>query len=161
MVIFFSRVCRVKRQNCCGWVQDTQLLLWDLAMDEVVVPLRKLGGTLSGSPAYSSGGGAGQAMAQWEGSQQQVGQLHPAPVRKEVPKLVPVMAHRVHTEPLAGLIFTKEAILTSCHEGHVKIWDRPGSQGDSPASNSDNSPAVAISKEKHQLVKSGLSQFKQ
>ncbi|CAM6092794.1 unnamed protein product [Calypogeia fissa] len=134
--------------------QDTQLLLWDLAMDEVVVPLRKLGGTLSGSPVYSSGGQS----AQWEGAQQ-VGQLHPAPVRKEVPKLAPVMAHRVHAEPLAGLVFTKEAILTSCHEGHVKVWERPGPQGDSPASNSDNS--VVVSKEKQQLVKSGLSQFKQ
>ncbi|BFI24825.1 hypothetical protein MPTK2_1g15200 [Marchantia polymorpha subsp. ruderalis] len=134
--------------------QDTQLLLWDLAMDEVVVPLRRLGGTLSGSPAFREGGALS---GRWDGVQP-VGILHPAPVRKEVPKLAPVMAHRVHAEPLSSLIFTKDAILTACHEGHVKIWDRP-TQGDSPARNSDT--ADASSKEKQPPVKSGLSQFKQ
>ncbi|KAL2652146.1 hypothetical protein R1flu_020274 [Riccia fluitans] len=135
--------------------QDTQLLLWDLAMDEVVVPLRRLGGTLSGSPAFRE---PGAQSARWE-SVQPVGILHPAPVRKEVPKLAPIMAHRVHAEPLSSLIFTKESILTACHEGHVKIWDRPGVQGCSPARNSDS--ADVSSKEKLQPAKSGLSQFKQ
>jgi hypothetical protein len=134
-------------------LQDTQLLLWDLAIDEMVVPLRKFSGTLSRSPPSFAGGQA----AHWDDSQQ-IGKLHPAPARKEVPKLAPVMAHKVHQEPLAGLSFTKDAILTSDHEGHVKIWLRPAPEGDSPPSSSDNT--VAISKEKQQLVKSGLSQLK-
>ncbi|KAK4281475.1 hypothetical protein QN277_012961 [Acacia crassicarpa] len=40
--------------------QDTQLLLWDLEMDEIVVPLRRAPG---GSPTYS----AGSQSAHWDG----------------------------------------------------------------------------------------------
>ncbi|KAJ6968578.1 hypothetical protein NC653_036535 [Populus alba x Populus x berolinensis] len=31
---------------------------------------------------------------------------------RDVPKLSPVVAHRVHTEPLSGLVFTQECVLT-------------------------------------------------
>lgn len=107
--------------------QDTQLLLWDLSMDEVVMPLRRLGPS-GGSPTFSSGSGQS---AHWD-SAHPVGVLQPAPVRREVPKLAPVVAHRVHVEPLSGLIFTRDAILTVCHEGHVKVWARPESPGSNP-----------------------------
>lgn len=109
--------------------QDTQLLLWDLSMDEVVMPLRRLTPS-GGSPTFSSGSGHS---AHWDNAQHRVGVLQPPPVRREVPKLAPVVAHRVHVEPLSGLIFTKDAILTVCHEGHVKVWARP----DSPLGNQD------------------------
>ncbi|CAM6010423.1 unnamed protein product [Sphagnum balticum] len=102
--------------------QDTQLLLWDLAMDEVVVPLRRM----APSGASPSSNASANHSTHWDGAMHTLGALHPAPIRKEVPKLAPVMAHRVHAEPLSGLLFTKEAIVTACHEGHVKIWDRPG-----------------------------------
>ena len=59
----------------------------------------------------------------WDGAVHSAGLLRHAPARKEVPKLAPVMAHRVHAEPLSGILFTKEAIVTACHEGHLKVWD--------------------------------------
>ncbi|KAI4365599.1 hypothetical protein MLD38_021568 [Melastoma candidum] len=46
---------------------------------------------------------------------------------RDVPKISPLVAHRVHTEPLSGLIFTQESVMTVCREGHTKIWMRPGS----------------------------------
>jgi hypothetical protein len=97
-------------------------LLWDLAMDEVVVPLRRM----APSGASPSSNASANHSTHWDGAMHTLGALHPAPIRKEVPKLAPVMAHRVHAEPLSGLLFTNEAIVTACHEGHVKIWDRPG-----------------------------------
>eukprot|EP00249_Psilotum_nudum_P023074 c28742_g1_i2 orf=634-2244(+) len=121
--------------------QDTQLLLWDLSMDEVVMPLRRLGPS-GGSPTFSSGSGHS---SHWE-SGRPVGALQPSPLRQEVPKLAPVVAHRVHLEPLSGLIFTKESIVTFCHDGHIKVWVRPG-HGDSHASNME-SPIVST-KDKH------------
>ncbi|XP_023521248.1 dystrophia myotonica WD repeat-containing protein-like isoform X2 [Cucurbita pepo subsp. pepo] len=101
--------------------QDTQLLLWDLSMDEIVVPLRRC--PPGGSPTFSTG----SQSAHWD-SITPLGTLQPAPSMRDVPKLSPVVAHRVHTEPLSGLIFTQESILTACREGHVKIWMRPSSE---------------------------------
>ncbi|KAK9193025.1 hypothetical protein WN944_003721 [Citrus x changshan-huyou] len=99
--------------------QDTRLLLWDLEMDEIVVPLRR--GPLGGSPTFSTG----SQSAHWD-NVCPVGTLQPAPSMRDVPKLSPLVAHRVHTEPLSGLIFTQESVLTVCREGHIKIWMRPG-----------------------------------
>ncbi|KAJ4704876.1 WD repeat-containing protein [Melia azedarach] len=99
--------------------QDTRLLLWDLEMDEIVVPLRR--GPPGGSPTFSTG----SQSAHWD-NVCPVGTLQPAPSMRDVPKLSPLVAHRVHTEPLSGLIFTQESVLTVCREGHIKIWMRPG-----------------------------------
>lgn len=98
--------------------QDTQLLLWDLEMDEIVVPLRRPPG---GSPTYSTG----SQSSHWDNAVP-VGTLQPAPSMRDVPKISPLVAHRVHTEPLSGLVFTKESVVTVCREGHIKIWMRPG-----------------------------------
>ncbi|KAI3474656.1 hypothetical protein Pfo_029841 [Paulownia fortunei] len=57
--------------------QDTQLLLWDLEMDELVVPVRRPPG---GSPTFSTG----SQSSHWDSA---------CP-------LSPLVAHRVHTEPL-------------------------------------------------------------
>ncbi|KAJ7532250.1 hypothetical protein O6H91_14G079700 [Diphasiastrum complanatum] len=131
--------------------QDTQLLLWDLAMDEVVMPLRRLT-SLNASP--SRVGGTGQASA-WD-STHGPGVLLSSPLRKEVPKLAPVMAHRVDLEPLSGLIFSKESILTACHEGHIKVWDRPSQGGSSPSS----SEILVGSIKDRQVSKNGTSYHK-
>ncbi|KAH7426915.1 hypothetical protein KP509_10G021700 [Ceratopteris richardii] len=104
--------------------QDTQLLLWDLSMDEIVVPLRRLNPSGS-SPRGSNGSGHSN---HWDNIQNRSGVLQPPPMRREIPKLSPIVAHRVHVEPLSGLTFTKDAILTVCHEGHVKVWARPDTQ---------------------------------
>lgn len=109
--------------------QDTRLLLWDLEMDEIVVPLRR--GPPGGSPTFSTG----SQSAHWD-NVCPVGTLQPAPSMRDVPKLSPLVAHRVHTEPLSGLIFTQESVLTVCREGHIKIWMRPG-VAESQSSNSE------------------------
>ncbi|KAF3783134.1 UBP9-binding protein [Nymphaea thermarum] len=103
--------------------QDTQLLLWDLVMDEIVVPLRRC--PPGGSPTFSSG----SQSSHWD-SLSPVGTLQSAPSMRDVPKLSPVVAHRVHAEPLSGLLFTSDSVITVCREGHLKIWMRPGN-GDS------------------------------
>ncbi|EYU34439.1 hypothetical protein ABFS82_10G098100 [Erythranthe guttata] len=110
--------------------QDTQLLLWDLEMDELVVPVRRAPG---GSPTFSTG----SQSSHWD-SACPVGTLQPAPSMRDVPKLSPLVAHRVHTEPLSGLIFTQESLLTVCREGHVKIWTRPVSSESQSSGNSDS-----------------------
>ncbi|KAG5582578.1 hypothetical protein H5410_053205 [Solanum commersonii] len=97
--------------------QDTQLLLWDLEMDEIVVPMRRPHG---GSPTYSTG----SQSSHWDRACP-VGTLQPAPSMRDVPKLSPLVTHRVHTEPLSGVMFTHESVLTICREGHIKVWVRP------------------------------------
>lgn len=106
------------------------MLLWDLVMDEIVVPLRCY--PSGGSPTLSSG----SPSAHWD-SIVPIGTLQPAPSMRDVPKLSPVVAHRAHVEPLAGLIFTQDSVLTICREGHIKIWVRP-IQGDSSQSNASD-----------------------
>ncbi|KAL6906144.1 hypothetical protein ACP4OV_003745 [Aristida adscensionis] len=99
--------------------QDTQLLLWDLALDEIVVPLRH---PSSGSPTFSSGSPSGH----WDNAcPPPTGVLQPSPRMRDVPKLSPLVAHRVHVDPLSGLVFTNDSILTICREGLIKIWVRP------------------------------------
>ncbi|VVB06006.1 unnamed protein product [Arabis nemorensis] len=115
--------------------QDTQLLLWDLEMDEIVVPLRRAPG---GSPTYSTG----SQSAHWD-NVIPMGALQPAPCKRDVPKLSPVIAHRVHTEPLSGLMFTQESVVTACREGHIKIWTRP-SLSDTQSNSSEANPTSAL-----------------
>ncbi|KAF9593013.1 hypothetical protein IFM89_019740 [Coptis chinensis] len=133
--------------------QDTQLLLWDLVMDELVVPLRR--GPPGGSPTFSTG----SQSSHWDNICP-VGTLQPAPSMRDVPKLSPLVAHRVHNEPLSGLVFTQESVLTACREGHVKIWMRPG-YGESHSGNSE-SALISSSKEKPLILnKVGSSSYKQ
>lgn len=124
--------------------QDTQLLLWDLAMDEIVVPLRRV--PPGGSPTFSTG----SQSSHWD-SACPVGTLQPAPSMRDVPKLSPLVAHRVHSEPLSGIIFTEESILTACREGHVKVWMRPGTS----ESQSSNSEALVGTTSKEQPFVTG------
>lgn len=125
-------------------------------MDEVVVPLR-LAPVSGGSPSVLS---TNQA-AGWDGAVHSAGPLRHAPARKEVPKLAPVMAHRVHAEPLSGLLFSKEAIITACHEGHLKIWDRPG-QSDNLLNHTPEVSATAGVKDKLLTAgKGGISHLRQ
>ncbi|XP_030924104.1 WD repeat-containing protein 20-like [Quercus lobata] len=132
--------------------QDTQLLLWDLSMDEIVVPLRRC--PPGGSPTFSTG----SQSSHWD-SICPVGTLQPAPSMRDVPKLSPLVAHRVHSEPLSGLIFTEESILTACREGYVKIWVRP-SNSESQSSN----PEIPVGNSSKEIPpvpgKTGASTYK-
>jgi WD repeat-containing protein 20 len=103
------------------------LLLWDLVPDEIVVPLRH---PSSGSPTFSSG----SPTAHWDNACPPTGVLQPSPKMRHVPKLSPLVAHRVHADPLSGLVFTSESIITICREGLIKIWARPGESEDNQPS---------------------------
>ncbi|XP_039042080.1 dystrophia myotonica WD repeat-containing protein-like isoform X2 [Hibiscus syriacus] len=132
--------------------QDTQLLLWDLEMDEIVVPLRRCTG---GSPTYSTG----SQSSHWDNASP-VGTLQPASSIRDVPKISPLVAHRVHNEPLSDLIFTQDSVLTVCQEGHIKIWMRPGA-AESQSSNTETLLSTS-SKDKPLLSsKIGGSSYKQ
>lgn len=125
-------------------------------MDEVVVPLRRMAPPAGGSPVSST-----NQSARWDGAVHMVGALLPAPVRKEVPKLAPVMAHRVHAEPLSGLLFAKEAIVTVCHEGNLKIWDRPGNVDSLPGHTPELAAIAGVKDKLLPLGKGGISHLRQ
>ncbi|XP_022748262.1 WD repeat-containing protein 20 homolog isoform X2 [Durio zibethinus] len=133
--------------------QDTQLLLWDLEMDEIVVPLRR--GPPGGSPTYSTG----SQSSHWD-NVCPLGTLQSAPSIRDVPKISPLVAHRVHTEPLSGLIFTQESVLTVCREGHIKIWMRP-SVAESQSSNSETVLSNSFKDKPLLSGKIGSSSYKQ
>ncbi|KAG2406049.1 uncharacterized protein HKW66_Vig0053040 [Vigna angularis] len=133
--------------------QDTQLLLWDLEMDEIVVPLRRPAG---GSPTYSTG----SQSSHWD-NVVPLGTLQPAPSMRDVPKISPLVAHRVHTEPLSGLIFTQESVLTACREGHIKVWMRPGVAADTQSTNSENLLATTLKDKPSLSTKITNSPYKQ
>lgn len=121
-------------------------------MDEIIVPLRRC--PPGGSPTFS----AGSQSSHWD-SICPVGTLQPAPSTRDVPKLSPLVAHRVHSEPLSGVTFTEESILTACREGHVKIWVRPGTS----ESQSSNSEAIVGTSSKEQPLlpgKTSVSSYK-
>jgi len=139
--------------------QDTQLLLWDLALDEIAVPLRHPSG---GSPTFSSG----SPSAHWDNACPPTGVLQPSPRMRDVPKLSPLVAHRAHVDPLSGLEFTSESILTICREGLIKIWARPShSENNQQPDSSDQVIGNATAKDKMltSLNKAGASgsSFKQ
>ncbi|KAG5976230.1 hypothetical protein E4U55_007408 [Claviceps digitariae] len=52
--------------------------------------------------------------------------LHPVEPRSRIPILPPVLSTVIDTHPACWLDFTEEAIITSCKDGHVRTWIRPG-----------------------------------
>ncbi|KAJ6871028.1 hypothetical protein NC652_036636 [Populus alba x Populus x berolinensis] len=83
------------RGECCVpvwfcWSGHTVTFM-DLEMDEIVVPIRRCPPP-GGSPTFST---VSQS-SHWD-SVIPVGTLQPAPSMRDVPKLSPVVAHRVHT----------------------------------------------------------------
>lgn len=124
-------------------------------MDEIVVPLRRC--PPGGSPTYS----AGSQSSHWDNAVP-VGTLQPAPSMRDVPKISPLVAHRVHTEPLSGLIFTQESVLTACREGHIKVWMRPGNANtESQPSNSETLLATSLKEKPSLSSKLSNSSYKQ
>jgi hypothetical protein len=67
---------------------------------------------------------------------------------RDVPKLSPLVAHRVHADPLSGLVFTNESILTICREGLIKIWVRPDQSKNNQQSNSSEFVLGPVSKDR-------------
>lgn len=121
-------------------------------MDEIVVPWRRPPG---GSPTYSTG----SQSSHWD-SVCPIGTLQPAPSMRDIPKISPLVAHRVHTEPLSGLIFTQESVLTVCREGHIKIWMRPG-VADNQLNTAENILSTSLKEKPLLSSKVGNSSYKQ
>lgn len=51
--------------------------------------------------------------------------VRPPEPRSHVAMLQPLMAKGIHQEPLAGITFREDAIMTSDRRGHIKVWKRP------------------------------------
>jgi hypothetical protein len=51
--------------------------------------------------------------------------VRPPEPRSHVAMLQPLMAKGIHREPLAGITFREDSIMTSDRRGHVKVWKRP------------------------------------
>ncbi|KAJ8510158.1 hypothetical protein OPV22_000592 [Ensete ventricosum] len=111
--------------------QDAQLLLWDLVMDELLMmppppTPRRLPG---GSPTLSSVRSHSATTPLL---------LLPAPSIGDIPKISPLVAQCVHTDPLSALIFTDESVIAISREAHIKIWERP--QNHQPTQSGGSSP---------------------
>lgn len=63
----------------------------------------------------------------------------PSPRLLVVRELHPSADNLPHRAPLSGLIFTQNSVLTSCRDGVVKIWKRPGAPAESRPSNEASS----------------------
>ncbi|KAG0305393.1 hypothetical protein BGZ98_004195 [Dissophora globulifera] len=51
--------------------------------------------------------------------------IRPAEPRSHLAMLQPLLATTVHQEPLSGIVFREDAIMTSDRRGHIKVWKRP------------------------------------
>ncbi|KAF9357123.1 hypothetical protein BGX26_004240 [Mortierella sp. AD094] len=51
--------------------------------------------------------------------------VRPPEPRSHVAMLQPLMVKGIHQEPLTGITFREDAILTSDRRGHIKVWKRP------------------------------------
>ncbi|KAJ3478556.1 hypothetical protein NLG97_g8547 [Lecanicillium saksenae] len=54
------------------------------------------------------------------------GIAHAVEPKARVPMLPPVMTKVIDKHPLCWLEFTEDAIITSCKNGHIRTWNRPG-----------------------------------
>jgi len=50
---------------------------------------------------------------------------HPVIPRRECPTLAPIVGGRVDDDPLCQIHFREREVVTTCKEGHIKIYDRP------------------------------------
>ncbi|GJN13668.1 hypothetical protein PR202_gb00398 [Eleusine coracana subsp. coracana] len=93
---------------------------------------------------------SGSPSAHWDSAAcPPTGVLQPSPKMRHVPKLSPLVAHRVHVDPLSGLVFTNESIVTICREGLIKIWARPGEgENDQPSNSSEFVLGSAVTKDR-------------
>lgn len=50
---------------------------------------------------------------------------HAVESRARTAQLPPVMSKKIDDHPLSGLAFEQDCIITTCHEGHLRTWNRP------------------------------------
>eukprot|EP00898_Chlorokybus_atmophyticus_P003173 jgi/Chlat1/3857/Chrsp26S04156 len=119
--------------------QDTQLLLWDFSPDTVVLPRRLQPSPIKDSTAPLDPSPSDKAQPRNLSISQKVASTNtdssasaaalspiaPPVLRRDVPRIAPVMAHQVHQEPLSAVVFTPDSIITACQGGQAKVWQRP------------------------------------
>ncbi|KAK5995131.1 putative catabolite repression protein creC [Cladobotryum mycophilum] len=119
--------------------EDGRLCLWDFSVGMLHRPKtagatrhrgsiasRVTGPQRSDSIGILSPGLRDNSNSEEEGEENVI--VHPVEPRAVIPMLPPVLTHVIDTHPATWLEFTEDAIITSCKSGHVRTWNRPGTQ---------------------------------
>ncbi|KAK9460537.1 WD40-repeat-containing domain protein [Lipomyces oligophaga] len=51
---------------------------------------------------------------------------HPIASKSSVPIIPPVLSKQVDPDPVTSLHFLEDSIIITCHDGHIRTWNRPG-----------------------------------
>ncbi|KAM3565795.1 hypothetical protein ARSEF4850_001242 [Beauveria asiatica] len=100
--------------------EDGRLCLWDFS---AVMLHRPQNNRHRGS--ISSHVGLPERVSSYN-SDEGSGIAHAVEPRARIPMLPPVMTKVIDKHPLCFLEFTEDAIITSCKNGHIRTWNRPG-----------------------------------
>lgn len=115
--------------------EDGRLCLWDFNVGMLHRPKNssRQRGSISGLSGTSPRGEIASPLGTLVRSNSGLGGAadgdaisHSVEPRSRIPILPPVLSTVVDTHPLCWLDFTEEAIITSCKDGHVRTWSRPG-----------------------------------
>ncbi|KAI9032176.1 WD40-repeat-containing domain protein [Hyaloraphidium curvatum] len=97
---------RVYRFGSVG--EDARLCLWDFGMHSLHRPRGTMKKVRGGEQAESK---------------HEI--VHPVIPRGEVAVIYPVVSKVLHNDPMCSLQFQETALVTSCRQGALKIWQRP------------------------------------
>ncbi|QPG94480.1 hypothetical protein C2857_006165 [Epichloe festucae Fl1] len=117
--------------------EDGRLCLWDFNAGMLHRPKNsaRQRGSVSGPSGASPRSEAASPLGNWMRSNSGLGGeddgdgdgvSHAVEPRSRIPILPPVLTTVIDTHPVCWLDFTEEAIITSCKDGHVRTWNRPG-----------------------------------
>ncbi|KAG5929923.1 hypothetical protein E4U42_003984 [Claviceps africana] len=117
--------------------EDGRLCLWDFNVGMLHRPKNSMrqrgsisdasGALFRGEPLSPLGLGNGvRSNPGFEGEDEDDGVYHTVEPRSRIPILPPVLNTVIDTHPACWLDFTEEAIITSCKDGHIRTWIRPG-----------------------------------
>lgn len=119
--------------------EDGKLLLWDFSVGMLHRP-KQSAGKIRGSVSSTlqrhrtestvasrlrSDSSRTQPYVPETNGYEDIGISHPVEPRARTAQLPPVLSKTVDTDPLHWLGFEEDCIITSCLEGHIKVWSRP------------------------------------
>ncbi|KAK3825813.1 MAG: WD40-repeat-containing domain protein [Benniella sp.] len=115
--------------------EDAKLLLWDFSVGALHKPKAVSGHVFSSSllcalgilrsyDHYYHDHGFSSLIRSGNGTNG-VQIVRPPEPRSHVAMLQPMMSKNIHVEPLSGITFREDAIMTSDRRGHVRVWKRP------------------------------------
>ncbi|KAH7319762.1 WD40-repeat-containing domain protein [Stachybotrys elegans] len=116
--------------------EDGRLCLWDFSVGMLYRPkatsMRHRGSISSRFTALQRAETTGTVHSRMRSNSSLVaddeddGIAHPVEPRARIPMLPPVANKVIDTHPAQWLEFTEDAIITSCKSGHIRTWNRPG-----------------------------------